>query len=137
MSELQSTGFRQFVGQLEGKHFGKEHFLQRILFKTCLTLKKFSFDLLKTNTLYEIQSYGILPQTKGVGLSNMYTRAFFNACFFNLFKSVVFWGKFVMKLSNKYSFLVCIKISNGLYRLRHFVVTTLIKHFFKTLHIVL
>lgn len=26
MSELQSTGFRQFVGQLEGKHFGKEHF---------------------------------------------------------------------------------------------------------------
>lgn len=51
MSELQSTGFRQFVGQLEGKHFGKEHFPVRILFKTCLTLEKFSFDLLKTYLL--------------------------------------------------------------------------------------
>jgi len=49
MSELQSTAFRQFVGQLEGKHFGKERFPTRILFKTCLTIEKFSFDLLKTD----------------------------------------------------------------------------------------
>lgn len=56
MSELQSTAFRQFVGQLEGKHFGKERFPTRILFKTCLTIEKFSFDLLKTDALEFITS---------------------------------------------------------------------------------
>lgn len=51
MSELQSTGFRQFIGQLEGKHFGKERFPVRIFLKTCLTLEKFSFNVLKADTL--------------------------------------------------------------------------------------
>lgn len=30
MKELESTGFRQFVGQLEGKHFGKERLPSKI-----------------------------------------------------------------------------------------------------------
>lgn len=41
MRELESTGFRQFVGQLEGKHFGKEHFPSKVFFLKNLSDFKF------------------------------------------------------------------------------------------------